>query len=266
MDAPTMFDHHTVAPGTEILPGAIPVPGLGVLSVNAYVIRAAEPVLVDAGLAALREPFMQQLEAVLDLDDLRWIWITHTDPDHIGALRAVLDRAPRAKVITTFLGLGKLGMLDPVPPERIHLLNPGQHIDVGDRTLTAIKPPTFDAPETTALVDSRTGALFSSDCFGAVTGTRFACANDIPTAQLRDGVVTWTTIDAPWLHGTQTQTFDGELEQLRQLDPTVVLSSHLPPARALLPMLLDHLRSARVAPPFVGPDQRALMQMLAAVA
>ncbi len=37
---------------------------------------------------------MNQLQSLLDLRDLRWIWLTHIDADHIGNLRAVLDAAP----------------------------------------------------------------------------------------------------------------------------------------------------------------------------
>jgi hypothetical protein len=48
--------------------------------------------------------------------------------------------------------------------ERVHLVNPGESITVGDRTLTAWTPPLFDNPITTGLVDDRTRILFSSDC------------------------------------------------------------------------------------------------------
>ncbi|MFW6051366.1 MAG: MBL fold metallo-hydrolase [Myxococcota bacterium] len=266
MDTPVMFRHRPVAADTDMLPAYMPVPGMGVLAVNAFVIRGTEPVLVDAGLGALRGDFLAQLESVVDLSDLRWIWITHTDPDHVGNLQAVLERAPAAKVITTYLGMGKMGMLDPVPPDRVHLLNPGQRLVANDRTLIAVKPPTFDAPETTALVDTQTGALFSSDCFGAVLGEPQDAAADIAPGELREGAVTWTSVDAPWLHATDERHFERSLQEVRQIDPTVVLSSHLPPARGMTSALLEHLRVARRAAPFVGPDQQALTQMLAAVA
>ena len=41
---------HQAAPDTVVLPTFHPVPGLGVLPVNAFVIKAKEPVLVDTGL------------------------------------------------------------------------------------------------------------------------------------------------------------------------------------------------------------------------
>jgi flavorubredoxin len=167
MQTPTLFEPLRLDADTCQLGSWMPVPGLGLLPVNAYVIAAREPVLIDTGLGALRDDFVAALGRVIDPAELRWIWITHMDADHIGNLPAVLARAPRARVVTTYLGLGKLGLLG-LPQERARLLNPGQTLDVGDRGLTALVPPTFDAPETTALLDGRTRNLFSADAFGAV--------------------------------------------------------------------------------------------------
>lgn len=252
-----------VAADTHALVSWLPVPGHGVLPVNAYLIEAREPVLVDTGLAAARNDFMVQLESLIDPADLAWIWITHTDPDHLGNLEALLRIAPRARVITTWLGMGKMNMLG-VSPKRTYLLNPGQHLDVGDRRLRALVPPVFDAPESTALVDERTGALFSADCFGALMDAPAADAAAIPAARLREGMVRWSTVDAPWLSIADRRTFARSLEGLRALAPAVVLGSHLPPARAMLDTLLGHLAAAAGAHPFTGPDQAALERMLRA--
>jgi hypothetical protein len=62
-------------------------------------------------------------------------------------------------VITTFLGFGMLSLFCPLPPDRMFLLNPGQTLDVGDRTLLAVKPPTFDNPATTAVFDAKPDVL-----------------------------------------------------------------------------------------------------------
>lgn len=236
------------------------------LPANAFLVRAAEPVLIDTGVVALREAFLAALAERIDLDDLRWIWLTHVDPDHVGSLYALLDAAPRARVVTTYLGMGKIGLTAPLPMDRVHLLNPGQRLDVGDRRLLAVKPPSFDAPETTGLFDEKTGTLFSSDCFGAVMHEPSESAAAMSDAALREGLVTWTTVDAPWLGGERDEVFDDACARLSDLAPARVLSAHLPPAPNMFPTLLAHLRAARTAPPFVGPDQAALLQMMAQMA
>lgn len=263
MQAPELFTPRVVAPDTWLIGAWIPVPGLGVLPGNAFVIRSREPVLVDTGLAGLRSDFMRALEQVIDPADLRWIWVTHMDADHIGNLQAVLDRAPKARVVTTYLGLGKMGLLQ-LPQERAWLLNPGQTLDVGDRQLLALTPPTFDAPETTGLFDARSRALLPADCFGTVLSAPVESAAEIAPQALQDGMGLWTSVDVPWLSMVERPRLLAGVEALRRLQPDVVLSSHLPPAAGDLDKLCRTLVRSADAPPFVGPDQRALEQMMAA--
>jgi mRNA degradation ribonuclease J1/J2 len=68
--------------------------------------------------------------------------LTHTDFDHIGSLEPLLRRNPRIRVITSFLGVGILGLSSTrLPMDRVYLVNPGQTVTVGGRRLTAVKPP-----------------------------------------------------------------------------------------------------------------------------
>jgi hypothetical protein len=260
MDKPTMFETLSVATDTESIVSYFPIPGYGMLPINAFLIRADQPVLVDTGLGSLKDAFMRNLRSLIGLEDLMWIWLTHMDADHIGNLAPVLAEAPKARVVTTFLGMGKM-LLHQLPINRVFLLNPGQRLDVGDRQLACMKPPSFDAPETTGLFDTKTKSFFSADCFGALMKEPADAAADIPASDLRDGLVTWATVDSPWLHTVHEDKFRGSLEIIRKLEPSVVLSHHLPPAEGMTEILLKHLASAQSATPFIGPDQAALEKM-----
>lgn len=247
----------------EVLPSQFPVPGMGIIPVNAFVLRAQEPVLVDAGLVAETDEFMKALPSVIDPQDLKWIWLTHTDQDHVGGLRRLLEEVPHLKVITSFLGMGKLGLSAPIPPERAYLINPGQSIKVGDRTLMAVRPPTYDAPETTGCYDGKSGAFFSSDCFGAILSSPARYAADIGAEELAQGQTLWATVDAPWLHDVEEGTLARALNAVREMSPKLILSSHLPPAVGMTERLLGALQAARTASPFLGPDQAGLEEILA---
>ena len=117
MDRPEVFETYRAAPDIDVLPAYFPIAGFGILPMNAFLIRTAEPVLVDAGLTLLRDEFMKRLTAIIDPAELKWLWLTHADQDHIGCLRQLLERAPGLKVITTFLGAGKMGLFEPLPME-----------------------------------------------------------------------------------------------------------------------------------------------------
>ncbi|MBX5481093.1 MAG: MBL fold metallo-hydrolase [Myxococcaceae bacterium] len=253
--------------GLYVLTSWIPVPTIGLLPANAFLVNAERPYLVDTGVLTEGEAFVREVEAVIDPAELELIYLTHTDPDHIGALLPLLELAPRAKVITTFIAVAKLQLgLRALPPDRIHLLNPGAQIDLGDRTLVAMAPPVFDSPETTMVYDSRLDALFSADCFGGPQQAPVMLANELSEERLAGSQRLWAAVDAPWIHSIDRDRFDAQLAELDRLDPAWVLSSHLPPARAMTSTLCRNLGSAPDAPPFVGPDQPAFEEILKAAA
>ena len=261
-----MIDLYKAAADIEVLTSAFPIPGYGLVPINAFVIKGSEPVLVDTGAVVESEEFMTALRSVIDPTELKWIWLTHTDFDHIGSLHRLLAENPRLRVITNFLGVGIMSLSAPLPLDRVHLVNPGEKITVGDRTLTAVKPPAFDNPSTTGFYDDKSGVFFSSDCFGALLSAVPQNAADLSDKELRDGQVFWATLDSPWLHNTDSGALAKQLDGIRKMQPKMVLSSHLPAASGdMTERLLASLAAAPAAQPFVGPDQTGLEQMLKAM-
>jgi len=261
-----MVNSYKAAADIEILTSNFPIPGYGLVPVNAFVIKGSEPVLVDTGAVVTSKEFMPALRSVIDPADLKWLWLTHTDYDHMGCLHQLLAENPRLRVITTFLGMGIMSLMDPLPMDRVYLVNPGEKITVGSRTLTAVRPPVFDNPSTTGFFDDKTGVLFSSDCFGAALQSVPENAADLSDSDLRDGQVFWASVDSPWLHKVDKSAFAAELDVIRKMAPNMVLSSHLPPAPGqMMERLLGSLSVAPGAQPFVGPNQAALEQMLRAM-
>ncbi len=260
---------HITHPARDVIAigDASPIPGLGFLPVNAYLLQADQPMLIDSGLPTSQPDFLENLWAHIEPADLRWIYLTHPDRDHTGSLKRVLDAAPSARLVTTFLGMGILSLEYDIDPRRVFLLNPGQSLDLGDRRLKAFRPPVYDSPATTGFYDDRTGTCFTSDCFGAPLATaELATADDIrevPHDDLVAGQRLWATVDSPWVTNVDRRAFRASLEPLRRLDPPVVLCTHLPAARGAATALLDTLETAPDADPFVGPDQAALEAMLA---
>jgi glyoxylase-like metal-dependent hydrolase (beta-lactamase superfamily II) len=254
----------TVVPGIDRISTDVEIGGFGCLTVNAYVLHGAEPILVEAGTVAGRDEFMAALRTVIDPADLRWLWLSHTDPDHIGSIPSLLEQAPRMRVITTFFGMGILNLCAPLPPDRVNFVNPGEHLVLSDRTLTGVKPPAYDNPVSTGFRDDRTGIFFSSDSFGALLPEVPERADEIDRAVLRQGQVRWATVDSPWLHDIDTASYARTLDSIRRLEPTMVLSGHLPPASgAMLDFLLGSLAEVPGADPFEAPTQAALEAMLA---
>jgi flavorubredoxin len=260
------MDSYKATPDIDVITSNFPIPGFGLVPINAFVIKGSEPILVDTGAVVESAAFMPALRSIIDPADLKWIWLTHTDFDHIGSLHRLLEENPRLRVITTFLGVGIMSLFAPLPMDRVNFVNPGESVTVGDRKLTAVRPPAFDNPSTTGFYDDKSGVFFSSDCFGALLADPPQNAADLSDKDLREGQLFWATVDSPWLHKVDEGTFAKELRAIRSMEPKMILSSHLPAAGGdMTDRLLASLADAPSAQPFVGPDQAALEQMLKAM-
>ncbi|MCV2490797.1 MBL fold metallo-hydrolase [Geodermatophilus sp. YIM 151500] len=264
---PVLSEPFRAGPDTTVIPTHWPVPGVGVIPMNAFVVHASEPVLVDTGTAALGEDFVDALASIVAIEDLRWIWLTHEDRDHTGSLRRLLELAPRARVLTSFMAIGRMLPDGPFPLDRVRLVNPGETVNVGDRNLRALRPPLFDSPATVGLLDDRSGALFSSDCFGAPLpepGMAAARrADDIPPEVLAPSQVAWATVDSSWVTMADPVALGSALDALAGLQPSVVLSSHLPPVHDCLDRVVATLRTTPSADPVPGVTQAELKALLA---
>ncbi|MGW1880919.1 MBL fold metallo-hydrolase [Streptomyces sp. NPDC001970] len=257
---------HKVRPDIGVLSDSLPVPGIGYLSVNAFVLLAAQPVVVDTGLGLPGRDFLEALGSVMDPADVRWIWLTHADRDHTGGIFDLLAAAPEARVVCTFGTAGDMSAERPLPVERLHLLNPGQSLDVGDRTLTGFRPPLYDNPTTVAFFDDRSGACFTSDCFGGpMPSADLAEADDVSEVDAEDlqaAQMLWATVYSPWVENVDPAKFLGTFQPIRDRNPGLILSAHLPPAPGVTAHMLDTLGAAAGTSPWVGPDQAALELLL----
>ncbi len=254
------------APDIHVLPSTVPLPGIGVLPVNAFVVLAEEPVLIDTGLAVDGDQFLDALASVIDPAALRWVWLTHDDADHTGNIQRVFERAPNARLATHAFAAMRMGSWWPVPFDRVHAVRAGDRLHVGDRTLLAVPPPLYDNPMSTGLLDEATGALFSVDSFGAILPGPVEDAAEVPHDTLAGGMQAWAAADSPWAHLVDRDRFGRVLDGVRRLQPAGIFSSHLPAARrASLEGFLDVLASVPDAEPAVAPDNEEFGYMLAAM-
>jgi len=245
LEGPMMLAPRSLTDSWSVLPSFLPLPGMGSLAINAFLLKGNEPLLVDTGLAALGDDFLACLAREIDLEDLRWIFLSHTDADHIGNLQRVMAHAPEARLVTTFLGLGKMNLLGCAPaPERVLLLEPGVALEVGGRRLLPLRPPYYDAPETLGFFDAQERVFFAADSFGALLPEPAAALEAVNHDDLRDGLLTWAAIDAPWLASADKAALGRTLAAIDRLDAETLLSAHLPPGCGGVERLLSLVHGA----------------------
>lgn len=261
MDAP-----YQAAPDVHVLPSHIALPGVGVLPINAYVLLAEEPVLIDTGVANDGDAFIDALSSIIDPSELRWIWLTHDDADHTGSIERVMSLAPHARLAAPAFSALRMGSWWPVPMERVHAIRAGDQLHVGDRTLKAVAPPLYDNPMSTGLVDESTGSFFCVDSFGAILPEAVNHVSEVPPEVLAGGMIGWATSDSPWAHIVDREKFGDVLEGVRKLQPSNIFSSHLPAANGTsLDEFLKVLDMVPDAEPFMPPNHEEFAHLITAM-
>lgn len=256
---------------TYVLPSClsvpdVPVPGFGTLVVNSYLIKSREPILVDTGMPIVKEHFLQTLWALIDPQDLRWIFLTHDDGDHTGAIMEVLAAAPQARVVTQFVGLARLETAYHLPIDRFEIRNPGDTLNAGDRDLAILRPPLFDSPATSAYFDTKSGVLFSADSFGAIIPEVTEDVDDVPESAYNQGFAIFNRLNHPWYALVDPRKFEGVVDSIRRLNPQIIASCHSPLARgARVQAQLQAMASIPAMGPLALPDQAALDGILAQI-
>ncbi len=87
----TRFEPSQIAPDTYLIHDH-QGEGVGPVSValNSLVIRSAEPVIVDTGMAENRDTYLDDVFGLVEPEDVRWVFISHDDVDHTGNLNVLL--------------------------------------------------------------------------------------------------------------------------------------------------------------------------------
>ncbi|MBL8492152.1 MAG: FprA family A-type flavoprotein, partial [Rhodocyclaceae bacterium] len=139
-------------------------------SYNAYAVRGTRGVaVIDTVKESFAGEFFRRLEAVADYDEITTIVLNHLEPDHSGALPELLRRAPRAHVYLSIKApLMLKALLKPTDamPKGFTLVNTGDRVDLGGRTLCFLHTPFLHWPDTQCTYLQEERILFSCDVFG----------------------------------------------------------------------------------------------------
>jgi flavorubredoxin len=206
---------------------------------HSLVIRGSEPVIVDTGVPLVRETWTEHVTSVVDLEDVRWIYISHDDPDHLGNLQWMLDRCPNATMLANFGIVERLSGDMDLPLERMRVMNAGDSLLVGDRTITSVVPPLFDSPTTRGLFDSKNRLYWAVDSFASLLPGAVYEADDVPNELFEESFFVMNAVNSPWLAWLDPQKFAAHVADSAVLQSDVVVSAHGPV-----------LRGARIADAF----------------
>jgi flavorubredoxin len=119
---------------------ALEIPGTGSqLPCNFFLVRgSARSILIDSGAPGALGRGLAQLEAVMPLAKLDYLFVTHGDLDHYRGAQALLARNPGLRILSNFEAMAKMNMFGGIPMERCAVVGSGDEIELGDRRLEVL--------------------------------------------------------------------------------------------------------------------------------
>jgi flavorubredoxin len=222
---------HPVNDDTFLIPTLAAEPSGAYVGAHSLVIRGEEPVIMDTGASLVREAWTENVFSVVEPEDVRWIFLSHDDHDHLGNLDVVLERCPNATLVASFLITGRLSGDIELPIDRMRWLDVGESMDIGDRTLTAVRPPMFDSPATRGFYDSTKRMLWAADSFGALVPEVVHEAADVPSELWNDSFAVLNSWNTPWLEWVDVERFAAHVQTTAGLPLDAVASAHGPVLR-----------------------------------
>ena len=235
---------------------------------NSMVIRGAEPVIVDTGTPANRKQWLEDVFALVEPNDVRWIFLSHDDVDHTGNLDEALATCPNAKVVCNWAMIERHTNCFEFPLDRCRWIVDGESFDVGDRTLHAIRPPVFDSPTTRGLYDPTTKVFWSVDTFATpLPDSSMAIADLDPDFWAENLALFALGAVSPWISMTDPVKYGRHVDKTQDLDITTIAACHSPVIEG--PYIEQAFNRVRTLPSIVPPDlpdQSILDQIIAATA
>ena len=151
-------------------------------SYNAYLIRDEKTALIDTVDMLYGKEFVDSLGREMDLLALDYIIVNHTEPDHSGALGALARKAKNARIVCTAYAVYELMEMYKIDKERFLVVQTGDEISLGEKTLVFHETPFLHTEETMVTYLKEDKILFPCDIFS----THVADNDALSVSELED--------------------------------------------------------------------------------
>mgnify|MGYP000590365506 CR=1 FL=1 len=133
---------------------------------NSYIIVDEKVVVIDTIERSKMDDYVENIEQLLNGRKVDYLVINHMEPDHTGAIKALLCHYPDVKIIGNAKTFPMLKNFYGVC-ENLMEVKEGDSLDLGKHKLNFYMAPMLHWPETMVTFESTEGILFSGDIFGA---------------------------------------------------------------------------------------------------
>ncbi|MDF5711499.1 MAG: diflavin flavoprotein [Nostoc sp. S4] len=133
---------------------------------NSFLIRGEQTALVDTSHEKFRQLYFDTLTGLINPKEIDYLIISHTEPDHSGLVKDLLQMAPDITVVASKVAIQFLENLVHQPFKR-QIVKNGDRLDLGNgHEFEFVIAPNLHWPDTIFSFDHKTQILFTCDAFG----------------------------------------------------------------------------------------------------
>ena len=134
---------------------------------NSYLIKGSEKTaLFETAKAKCMDEYLDKLTSLIDIKDIDYIIVDHTEPDHAGSAEKLIELNPAIKLVGTATAISFMKEICNTEFASI-IVKEGDVLSLGDKTLRFIAAPNLHWPDSMYTYVEEDKVLFTCDSFGA---------------------------------------------------------------------------------------------------
>lgn len=188
---------------------------------NSYFIDSEKPTVIDTVDMMYGREFLNNLSRLIDLDEIRYIVVNHTEPDHSGAMAGLCAKAKNAVIVCSEPAVDELKELYKLYNRKFLVVKDGDVLDIGGKKLLFKITPYLHTAETMITYCIEDKVLFSCDIFSTHVAT-FDLLDTLAKEDItEDFIGYYNAIIAP--HKNYVNTL---INAIKDLDIKIIAPSH----------------------------------------
>jgi flavorubredoxin len=136
------------------------------ISYNSYLIVDEKVALIDTVERAFIDEYLDDIEDIIGDRPIDYLVINHMEPDHSGALKAIVQKYPNITLVGNKKTFGFVESFYMVP-KNVLMVYDDHKLELGKHTLRFTMIPMVHWPETMTTFEETNKILFSGDAFGS---------------------------------------------------------------------------------------------------
>lgn len=136
-------------------------------SYNSYLLKGSDKtVLFETSKFKCFKEYITKVEQLTPIEEVDYIIVSHTEPDHTGSIEKILELNPKIKIVGSTTAINFLKEICNKDFVGIPVKD-GDTLSLGDKTLRFISAPNLHWPDTIFTYIEEEKALITCDAFGA---------------------------------------------------------------------------------------------------